>query len=315
MMSDEERIERLLRLADPGPEIPAGGEARIRAAARPLWQQQVRMRSVRRLLLGAGFAVAAAAALFFILSVPRGSEPAATPVPVARVEVVRGPVDITLRHTPLFAGSRLHTSPGSRAALRVEQGASLRLDSDTTVRLVSAHVVELEQGAVYIDSGGLQTAPMEVRTPFGSVLDIGTRFEVRVDRSLLVRVREGSVNVATRARRFRVNAGLESTIAADGSQAIRSISSERDSWTAAIAPPFAIEGRSVAALLDWCSRESGLAVRYQDEAAERAARTTLLRGTAIDLQPLEAAEVILPTTALEAVRGEQELVIRLRSRL
>ncbi len=311
-MSDEERIERLLRLADAGPEIPAGGEERIKAAVRPLWRQQVRRRAARRWLVGGALAAAAAAVLVLLLIVPRRPEPAVPAMPVARVELVRGPVDVSLRRTPLYAGARLHTSPGSRAALRLGEGASLRLDGDTTVRLIAAHVVQLEHGAVYIDSGGPQTRPLEVRTAFGSVRDIGTRFEVRAEGRLLVRVREGSVHVVTGARRFRLDAGYESRSEAGGSSEIRAFVPDGSSWTAAIAPPFLIEGRTVAALLDWCSRETGLAVRYVDAEAERAARTTLLHGSADDLQPLEAAEVILPTAGLQAERGKGELLIRLR---
>lgn len=308
-MPSEEPIERLLRLADPGPEIPAGGETRIKAAVRPLWRQQVRRRAVRRTLFGAAFASAAAAALFVIVVTLRGPEPAPAPVAVARVELVRGPADASLQHTPLFTGARPHTQAGSRAALRLFGGASLRMDSATAVRLLSAHVIELERGAVYVDSGGLHTAPIEVRTRFGNVRDVGTRFEVRVEDHLLVRVREGSVDVAGSARRFRVNAGSESTIEADGSQELRSIVADAASWTAAIAPPFPIEGRSVAALLDWCSRESGLAVHYRDAAAERAARTTLLHGSADGLEPVEAVEAILPTAGLRARRGNGEVVV------
>jgi ferric-dicitrate binding protein FerR (iron transport regulator) len=314
-MSDQERIEQLLRLADPGPEIPTGGEARIRAAIRPLWRRQVRRRTARRLLWSAAFAAAAAAALLLILIIPHGAEPSTSSAPVARVELIRGPVDATLRRTSVLAGSRLHTSPTSRAALRVGEGVSLRLDNDTTVRLVSAHIVELRHGAVYVDTGDLRTASIEVRTPLGIVRDIGTRFEVRVESRLVVRVREGGVHVATGGRRIRVNAGFETKIEPDGSQKMGPMALDRVSWTAAIAPPFAIEGRSVATLLDWCSRESGLAVRYRNADAERAARTTLLHGAAIDLGPIEAAEVILPTAGLEAVREKGELVVRARSHL
>ncbi|HEX7136818.1 MAG TPA: FecR family protein [Vicinamibacterales bacterium] len=310
-MSDEDRIERLLRLADPGPEIPSAGEARVKAALRPLWQQQVRRRSLRRLLVGASFAAAAAVLIFFLI-LPRHAAPQPTPppLPVAQVELVRGPVDATLLRSPLFAGSRLHTSPGSRAALRFGDRTSLRLDSDTTVRLVSAHLVEVLSGAVYIDSGGLHTSPIEVRTRFGSVRDVGTRFEVRMEDRLLVRVREGRVDVATPARRFQVNAGFESKIDAAGSTEMSSIV-PGESWSAAVAPPFSIEGRSVAALVDWCSQESGFAVRYHDAEAERLARTTLLHGSVSDLQPLEAMDVLLPTAGLKAIHGKGELVVRM----
>jgi hypothetical protein len=155
----------------------------------------------------------------------------------------------------------------------------------TTVRAISAHLFELERGAIYIDSGGRHVTPIECG-PLASVRDIGTQFELRVEDHLLVRVREGKVDVTTRAHRFPVNAGFESKINSDGSQQTGSINRGGENWTAAIAPPFAIEGQSVAALLEWCSRESGFALRYRDQyhlAREAAPRI------ANDFAPLEAA--------------------------
>ncbi|MEO8216943.1 MAG: FecR family protein [Acidobacteriota bacterium] len=314
MTSDEERIERLLRRADPGPALPPGGEARIKAAVHPVWRQLVRRRIARRMTI---VALAAAAILLLVLLPLASRTPPAPvlPVPVGRVEIVRGPVDDSFRQPGLVAGVRLHTAPASRAALRMIQGTSLRLDSDTTIRLVSSRLVELERGAIYIDSNGAHSAPMEVRTPMGNVRDIGTRFEIRLDDHLLVRVREGNVHIATQAHQFRLSAGQESTIAPDGSLETVALAPDHASWTAAVAPPFSIEGRSVAALLNWCARESGLAVRYHDAVAERTAHTTLLHGAANDFQPLEAVETILPTAGLEAVPGRGELVIRVRSPL
>lgn len=309
-MSEEDEIEKLLRLADPGPELPLGGEARIRAAVRPLWQQEVRRRKVRR-VVALTFAAAAAVTTAFLLLLPRRAEPPMPPVEVARVELVRGPADETLRNTSVMAGARLHTSPSTRAALRLSGGQSLRLDNDTAVRLLSAQRIVLERGAVYIDSGGAHAKAVEVRTPFGDVRDIGTRFEVRVEKQLLVRVREGSVDVAAGAQHFRLGAGLEARVDNAGRQT-GVLDAGAKSWSAAVAPPFLIDGRSVAELLDWSARESGLGIRYADAETERLARSTVLHGSASDLSPLEAVEVILPTAGLEAHADKGALQVHVR---
>lgn len=309
-MSDEQQIERLLRLADPGPELPADGEARIKAALRPVWRAEVRRRAMRRRLIGV-VSLAAAAVIAFVLlvKIPFRAEPAPAPIPVARVELVRGPVDASLQTSPIVAGAWVRTSPASRAALRLSQGASLRLDCDTAVHLLSAHIVELAHGAIYIDSGGRHAMPIEVRTSFGSVHDVGTRFEVRAGKQLTVLVREGAVAIAARGRLYNVNAGSETSIDADGALQSGTIAGDAG-WSASVAPSFATEGKTVAALLDWCSRESGLTLRYHDAETEQLARTTVLHGTANDLEPVEAAQVILPTAGLRADRQKQELVIR-----
>ena len=37
----DDMVERLLQLADDGPEIPAGGADSVKQAARPLWRREV----------------------------------------------------------------------------------------------------------------------------------------------------------------------------------------------------------------------------------------------------------------------------------
>jgi ferric-dicitrate binding protein FerR (iron transport regulator) len=308
-MTDQVLIERLLRLADPGPELPAGGEQRIRAAVHPVWQREVQVRRTRRHRAIAGGALAAiAAALVIIILLPARSVLPPAPLPVARVELVRGTTADVFQQNPIVAGTLLETGAG-RAALRLRAGESLRLDSDTTVRLLSAHVVELERGAIYVDSSGRHAMPVEVRTRFGTVRDIGTRFEVRAADTLGVAVREGSVGVSTPREHFHVTAGFAATVSG-ASHEVHSLGGGDANWTASIAPPFVIEGRTLAELLDWCSRESGVPVRYADQGAATLARTTRLHGAPIDSAPLDAAEMIAPTAGLSAVRANGVLIVR-----
>ncbi len=306
-MSEDETIERLLRLAA-SPELPAGGEERIRTAVRPLWRQQVRRRTLRRALTVGTLAAAAAVAAFFLVVMPRMTETFVPASPVASVELSRGPLDPPFRRGKVFTGAWLHTSPASRVSLRVIDGPSLRIDNDTTLRFVSDRIVELRQGALYVESGGRAGNAVEVRTPFGSVRDIGTRFEVRVRDRLTVRVREGSVDLSTKANHVRVMSGFESNVAADGVAELASFADGSESWTASIAPPFAIEGRSMAALLEYCSHESGLELRYE-EGVEQIARATLMHGATSELSPVETAQEIAPTAGLRVTRAHGALVV------
>ncbi len=54
-------VERLVPLADQGPEVPADGADRIKAATRDLWRREVARRRLRRRLVWAGGGLAAAA--------------------------------------------------------------------------------------------------------------------------------------------------------------------------------------------------------------------------------------------------------------
>ncbi len=305
---EDDLVERLVRLADSGPEMPGHGAQRIKTAIGPLWQREVRARARhRRFLWGAAALAAAAAISFAVVMIPRNAPPPPEArTPLARIELVRGSIVTT---PGLSTGSWLHTDGESRAAIRLIRGQALRLDVNTRIRLLSGRVAELDRGAVYIDSDGGQ--PLEVRTTFGVVRDIGTQFEVRRERELIVRVRTGTVSLMTSTQPLEIRGGTSVTVAIDGSRKTNPIRADalEWEWTQRVAPPFAIEGRPVAALLDWVTREAGLSIRYQDGEAERMARITILHGSLGDLRPDQAPEVILPTAGLQAKRARDALIV------
>jgi len=314
-MADREPIGYLLRLADPGPELPPGGALRIRAAAFEVWQRTVRARARRRTAIGAAVMAAAAAAIAIVLFFPRTiTTPAIHPQAVARVELVRGIINSGLQQNPIVAGTTLQTGATGRAALRLPGGQSLRLDTNTNVRVISAQLVVLQSGAIYIDSGAPHAPPVEVQTRFGTVRELGTQFEVRAEDALGVAVREGSVGVSTRLEHFHLPAGYAATVRVAGTHEVRTLGASDANWSSSIAPPFQIEGRTVADLLAWCSRETSLTIRYRDAETEQIARTTRLHGAPIDdARPDDAAATILPTAGLAAQRrGDALIVVRQR---
>lgn len=313
-MADQERIEYLLRLADPGPELPQGGELRLRNAAFQVWQRTLRARARRRRAIGAAV-ITAAAAIAIVLFLPRTNTTSATrPQAVARVELVRGIVDSSLRRNPIVAGATLRTGATGRAALRLPGGQSLRLDANTNVRVMSAQLVVLQSGGVYIDSGAQHMPPVEVQTRFGTVRELGTQFEVRTEDAFVVAVREGSVGVSTPLEHFHIPAGYAATVSAAGTHDVHPLGASEARWSSSITPPFAIEGRTVADLLAWCSRETSLTIHYRDAETEQIARTTRLHGAPIDdARPDDAAATILPTAGLAAQRrGDVLIVVRQR---
>lgn len=306
-MSDETRVddvvERLVRLAESGPAIPADGAARIKTAVGPLWRKEVATRARFRRLVWSASALAAAAALTVAIRIIPRSEPSPlVPRAVARFE--NGP--------EIAAGSWIRTNE-NRTAIRLSGGQSLRVDRNTNVRLVSARVAELDRGAIYIDSGSVHTLPLEVRTRLGVVRDIGTQFEVRSEQSLTIRVREGRVSLSMGTEMLEVTGGGAVTVAPDGSRVTTTIPADAQEWewVQSVAPPFAIEGRTVAEFLQWVERETGLSVGYESAAAEELARTAVLHGTLGDLHPAQASEVLLPTAGLRVTREGRVLKIDL----
>lgn len=320
-------VEKLIGLADAGPGLPPGGADRMKDAIRPVWQAEVRLRAQRRrkgMVIGG---LAAAAGVILAVAVMSHLRQAMPPVltPVALLEGVIGQIEIRQndgvpqyvgvdqRGIDLSPGTSLHAGTGVRAALRLAGGQSLRVDSLTRLHLVSARVLRLDSGAVYIDSEGLDGLGVEILTAFGTVRDIGTQFEVRHEGSgLMIRVREGIVAVEKDEGNIEIKSGTEASLASDGSYSTQSLSAFDSvwQWVQEVAPEVQIEGRSLKATLVWVSRETGLDIQFSDPGLEGFAESTILHGSAEGLTPVEVPDLVMPGCGLEVVRRPGVLAIQ-----
>lgn len=267
-MNEEEQVRRLLEEAGPRPEVPPEDLAKIKAAFRAEWQEHVRRRRGpdRRIWL-------LAASVVLALGLGWWLWPAA---PSSQV-----------------TGAELEAE--KPAAFQLE-GASLRLDAGSRVRLVSSSEVRLERGAVYVDSQGAGT--VTVHTPLGTVTEIGTRFEVRLLGSAVrVRVREGAVRVVS----HRADAGTELTLRPDGSVTRSRIAAWGPEWTWVLkaAPPLRIEGLTLKEVLDRVVRETGWTIRYEDPGLAESAGEIVVHGDVGHLTPDQALEAVLPGAGLD----------------
>ncbi len=213
------------------------------------------------------------------------------------------------------AGETLVVAPSaSTAGLRLPSGHSLRLLPGTRLALASATRLELAVGRIYLSSNApgerddsLQR--VDVVTRAGVVTEIGTQFEVEVPQArdlsgtqtpqLLVRVREGAVEIqlaatVNDAAPVSVRAGAEVAVDQQGRFLHREISTYGDEWTWILdtAPPFELDGRTVAELLSWFARETGRQLVYSTTAVSEAAQ-----------ERFEGAGSATPEVALEILRG------------
>jgi ferric-dicitrate binding protein FerR (iron transport regulator) len=205
----------------------------------------------------------------------------------------------------------IETAENGRAALALADGPSLRIDSGTRVRLLPGPTLDLEQGAIYIDSGPGQArrAFLEVRTHMGIVRDIGTQFEVRLTADeLWLSVREGLATLARAGRSFAAPAGTRLVAGATGVES-RALQGPDWSWVLSIAPAFEMEGRTLHEYLDWLARETGWRVEFADPAIAREASTVVLHGSVADLRPDETPAAVLPTCGLRHRLSDGTLLI------
>ena len=315
MIDDEDSTARLLRLAGPRPLAPAERAARVRQAVHEGWRLATRRRMVRRRVAMAAALLAVLGAASWIGLMRRDVVVSPASRLVAKVEQVDGPFEhaagVWLRE-----GAWVETAPHSRVAMRLTGGTSVRLDAGSRARLISASIVELVDGALYVDTGG-ESGGLEVRTAVGTARDIGTQFDVRLfGRSLRVRVRTGVVELRREGGDHSVTARAGTEITVTGQETVtRPIAAYGSdwAWAASLAPRFDIEGRSVAAFLEHVSREQGWSLRYEDAALARDAASIILHGSVAGLEPDDALAAALATSNLEHHVRNGELTVSRRA--
>lgn len=308
--NEPDEIARLLKEAGPRPHVDTDRAERVRTAVHAQWLDTTRARARRRFALRSLAAVAAVASVVLGLrlitrdNVPNPATPTNPVMTVGVLEIVTGSLNareaVAARGDTVFTGSHLETDANARAALRLSSGPSLRLDVSTRVLVDSPSAFTIESGAVYVDSGA-NDVPLAIRTPLGVARDIGTQFEVRLrDSEVVIRVREGRVELSRDDGVHEAFAGDEIRLTRDGELELGSVLpyAPQWEWTTRASPPFTLEGSSLAAFLAWVSREQGWTTRFEDPALEESASTILLEGPVLNVAPAATLATVLPACGL-----------------
>jgi FecR-like protein len=320
---EAEALARLLRLVGPRPSVPAARESRLRSAVHEHWSTTLKRSSRLRWTLWSGVAVAAAS-LVVVISALRGWRVLdlfpAPGSPVATVLRVEGFSGVPVGKAPevgseLKSGTVLAMGEADRIALQMHASSTLRLDGGAKVRLISNSAIELERGAVYVDSGlgGRADASLEIRTRLGTVRDVGTQFQVRLDPSgLQVSVREGIARLEHEGASHDATAGIELSLKNDGLLTSRPIPRTGGSWTwiLGLAPTLELEGAHLGDYLNWVARETGLQIVYEDPSILEDSKSVVLHGSIVGLRPEESLAGVLPTCKMGYVIAGDSLKIR-----
>jgi hypothetical protein len=296
------QIESLLKIAGERDQPSAAGMARAREAARESWARSLAASaasSPSRSRRAWPFVLATAAGLLLaVFGLPwwRSAPP---PVIVASVAHVEG--DVRLAGTDqrlkpaatLRSGESLATGEGL-VALSLGDTLSLRVGRDSRLRFETDGHVTLIEGAVYVDSGGLQRGTaLRIETPVGEVRHVGTQFQVQVrGRLTRVQVREGRV-VMTRKGSLPLDLAAGDLAETDGrdlrlERGMPSFGAEWE-WAAMPGMVFDIENRPLSELLAWLAREHGWQLRHSDEVSPARVQEIRLHGS---MQGLDAHAMI-----------------------
>jgi ferric-dicitrate binding protein FerR (iron transport regulator) len=302
----DDMTARLVQLAGVRPAVEPAREARVRRAFVDEVRSVARSRSRRRRALIAAGVLATAAGLVLAIRIAPPVTPGVAPAlgAIERAEGAAGIDGASGTHTVvavaqvLRRGDTVATASG-RVAFRLGHNVSVRVDHASRVRLADGRALELTRGAVYIDNGSAG-APLEVRTPLGTIRDIGTQFEVRLtDDAVRVRVRSGHVEIRRGTDVAAAHPGMELAVETGGiSSRPAPIHGPDWAWTAELAPPLDIDGQTLDAFLRQLCREEGWTLAYSEPSLARDAPKMILRGSSGGLEPPDALAVALATTGL-----------------
>jgi len=322
-------VAALVGAAGKRPQPPQDAYEQVFAAAHDAWHGKLRARRARvtTFALAASVATVAIAAAVVMQLVSRDAQPVVASAGIIQGDVlIRPPGASTWRslgdlREAIVVGTQLRTTDAGRLALELPGAASLRIDVGTELTLSATTELELSAGTIYIDSGTeLLDSAFTVTTPYGTVRDIGTQFEVSTaPDALRVRVRDGAISLDSDLATTSILGSAGEQLSIDSSGSV-----ERDffspfgsawEWVETLAGAPDVEGISLMAFLDWVARESGRELRFDAPVTETRVRTVTLHGDASNLSPMEALDVMLSTTDFEfSLRADGAIVIRPRAR-
>jgi FecR protein len=292
--------------------------ARLRAIAAQEWlaavagEQTVASGRSRWIGLAAAAGLAAVTAALWVAT------PAIQAVSIGSMTRLEGrPLEVRSR---LFQQRRLESGDALRVGDRLTtrspvlvtltRGGTLRIAAGSKLTIIGAAQLSLEHGLIYLDipPGSNAGNPFRVATSAGMVEHVGTEFEIQSDAGTVrVRVREGRIRFVGTAATIVADAGTELLAAPDKTISRRAIDTYGGDWlwTAALAPNYEIEGKSLTRFLTWVSRELGRPLDFADANARNIADRTILHGTLHDQAPMVAMSNVLATTSLSyEIRGD-----------
>lgn len=320
--SATDKLAQLVAKAGPRTTPPAVLETEVRAAVHAEWlhlTQARKVRQQRRWLSAAAVLLVAVGTSWLALNRMNDTVSDSPAMAIASVTQVHGTAmlnDAALTSGKVIrSGEVLLTQADGGLRVALTNGISVRIDRNTQLRWLDSDELQLQQGAVYVDSHD-NAAALTIHTEHGNVTHLGTRYLVDADaQHLRVAVREGKVAIHTGTTELRLDSLQQVQLNGDG-LVQRSDLSMNDAlwqWADTLAQPFALENRSIAEFLQWVSRETGYELRYKSKEVQQAAALTLLHGGPTTQAPLQALQTVLAATDFQVnMQGGQLFIEQAR---
>ncbi|MCI0618275.1 FecR domain-containing protein [bacterium] len=305
--NEDDQIQHLLQLSGSRPDVPDEVFTRVRSAVHSQWKKTVRTKMWNRRIM---ICFATSALVLSVYALALHFLNREYPLAIGLVENISGDVFVVPekgsshlleKGEMLVAGSRLETGDGGRILLRLSTGASIRMDLRTLLRFTSESAFFIERGGVYLDTHR-KKVKIALSTPFGTITNQGTQFEVRVDQRIVrVRVREGSVLLERNGIPKTAGAGTELAIDRKGRTTTGNTPGygPKWGWISFVAPEFHLEGHSLKEFLQWMAHENGWTIVFAEDEIKKNASKIILHGSISGVLPDEMLAAVLPTCSLK----------------
>lgn len=316
-----DELEQLLAGSSPRARASADVESAVRATVRAEWETMTTKRRHQRL---ASFGIAASV-LIFVLGTGLFSTSGPQAPSVALWERVTGVVSVETHDdeperaqpgTAIAAGTTATTAQTAGAAILWGGQMSLRMNSETTLRVISDSRIELLQGEIYVDTRETQGigAALRIDVAGAEIQHIGTQYMVAYRNRLLTAVvRSGSIEVAGSGPTQQTPRGQLVTRRDSGEWSRQSVDTFGSAWKWAeeLSPRLDVQGQSLWAVLDWAARETGREVYYASREARVLAESKTLESDT-QMEVVTALQVVTMTSDLRALVDGARIIVDLK---
>jgi hypothetical protein len=168
----------------------------------------------------------------------------------------------------LKSGQWLKTDNNSYANFALNDNSQIRLNANSLIHLDSSEQIQLLQGEIYHDADLANAKALLIKTKFGNIQHVGTRYAVAVnDQELTVKVRNGLVKLASAAINRTFDAGKMVELFKTGEIKQSNITpyDASWSWTKKASKPLAVNHQSLGAFIKNYAHENGLQINWHNQ--------------------------------------------------
>jgi len=195
------------------------------------------------------------------------------------------------------SGKWLKTGKNSYASLNLSDGGQLRVNQDTQIEIVDLSEVRLLSGGVYHDAdNSFALKPLKIKTTFGDIQHIGTRYLVNIDNDgLHVAVRNGLIEINNNHVTRQLSEGKQLNISESG-QEETSVSPHDKiwSWTTIAGNSFSTKGKSLYDFVVWYAHENGYKINWNNQQFNT--KKVMLSGKLTNLSQVQQIKTVFLST-------------------